>query len=203
MTIAHLEVLVEEPSMEGALRELLPRLLGSTTFEVYRHQGKADLLKKLPGKLAAYAKSLPTTHCVLVVVDRDRDDCTDLKTKIDRIATHARLTPRSASNTQWRMVSRIAIEELEAWYFGDWAAVRAAYPRVKASIPRQAEYRRPDEIEGGTCEAFERELQKAGYFATGLRKIEIAREVAKHMEPRRNTSPSFQKLVEVLQQVAS
>jgi hypothetical protein len=25
------------------------------------------------------------------------------------------------------VVNRLAIEELEAWYFGDWEAVRAAY----------------------------------------------------------------------------
>lgn len=37
-------------------------------------------------------------------------------------------------------------------------------------------------------------MKKAGYFETGLRKIECARTIAQHMEPARNTSPSFQAL---------
>lgn len=189
--------------MEVALRALLPKMLGATTFEIHPHQGKPDLLKKLPGKLAAYAKFLPADHRVLVVVDRDREDCAELKSRIDEMASRGGLAPRSASPAKWRMVSRIAIEELEAWYFGDWNAVSAAYPKVKATASKQAAYRKPDEIAGGTCEAFERELQKAGYFSTGLRKLEAARQVAAHMEPARNVSPSFQKLAAVLRELAS
>jgi hypothetical protein len=86
------------------------------------------------------------------------------------------------------------IEELEAWYFGDWEAVRRAYPKVDATIPAQAKYRDPDAIKGGTWEALERALKKAGYFKSGLRKVELARAVAEHMEPGRNTSHSFKVL---------
>ena len=96
----------------------------------------------------------------------------------------------------------MAIEELEAWYFGDWSAVRRAYPRVSAKVPRQAKYRFPDAIKGGTWEAFERILKRAGYFRTGLRKIEAARAVAEHMDPERNSSPSFCSLKSALAQVA-
>ena len=59
-------------------------------------------------------------------------------------------------------------------------------------MPSQAKYRDPDAITGGTWEALERLLQKAGYFKTGLRKIEAARSIAAHMDPTRNTSQSFQ-----------
>ena len=91
----------------------------------------------------------------------------------------------------YMVVNRLAIEELEAWYFGDWQAVRAAFPRVPATIPLQARYRDPDEIAGGTWEAFERVLQRVGYYSGGLRKVEMARSVATQMEPQRNSSPSF------------
>ena len=37
MSVAHVEVLVEEPSAEAALRILLPRMLGEATFQVYAH----------------------------------------------------------------------------------------------------------------------------------------------------------------------
>ncbi|HUW30965.1 MAG TPA: DUF4276 family protein, partial [Planctomycetota bacterium] len=84
---------------------------------------------------------------------------------------------------------RLAIEELEAWYFGDWEAVRAAYPRLPGTIP--ARYRDPDAVKGGTWEALERLMQKAGYFRGGLRKIELAGMVAPNMDPARNASSSF------------
>lgn len=82
--------------------------------------------------------------------------------------------------------------------------MRAAYPRVPASIPSQAPYRAPDAIAGGTWEAFERVLQAAGYFRTGgLRKIEAARAIAEHMVFARNTSPSFRALCQALGEMAS
>lgn len=49
MTAAHLEVLVEEPSMEAFLGALLPRLLpADRSFLLHPFQGKTDLLGKLP-----------------------------------------------------------------------------------------------------------------------------------------------------------
>jgi hypothetical protein len=99
------------------------------------------------------------------------------------------------------VINRIVIEELESWYFGDWTAVRTVYPRVAATITSQASYREPDTIKGGTWEAFERVLQKAGYFKGGLRKIEAARAIAPHMDPTRNTSRSFQIFREALLEI--
>ena len=82
------------------------------------------------------------------------------------------------------------IEELEAWYFGDWQAVRRAFPRVSPTVPDRRGYRDPDAI-AGTWEAFERILQRHGYFRGGLRKTEAARVIAAHMDPARNRSKSF------------
>ena len=101
------------------------------------------------------------------------------------------------------MINRIAIQELEAWYFGDWDAVRAAYPRVSETVPRRTGYRDPDAIAGGTWEAFERVLQRSGYFAGGLRKIQAARSIAPHVDPVRNTSHSFQVFRDALLELAS
>jgi hypothetical protein len=200
MAADHVEFHVEEASMEAALRTLLPRILGKVTFAVYRYQGKPDLLKKLPNRLKSTASWLPARHRVVVVIDADDEDCEALRDKLDKIAEQAGLTVRSGRNHGWQIANRIAIEELEAWYFGDWRAVRAAYPRVP-DISRQAAYRDPDSISGGTWETFERVLQAAGYFKGGLQKIAAARAVAAHMEPARNTSPSFGKLWQVLQDV--
>lgn len=134
-----------------------------------------------------------------MIVDRDDDDCRKLKQQLEQMATEAGLVTKTrAGNKPYTVINRLAIEELEAWYFGDWDAVKAAYPRVSVKIPQQAKYREPDAIAGGTWEAFERILKKAGYFKTGLRKIEAARTVASLMDPTRNRSRSFQVLREVL-----
>ncbi|MBI4515416.1 MAG: DUF4276 family protein [Deltaproteobacteria bacterium] len=195
MSVDHVEVIVEEPSTEVALRLLLPRLLGGTSFQVYSHQCKDELLQRLPDRLRGYANWLPKTWRIVVIVDRDDDECDDLKARLERMASTAGLTTRTkAAGRPYAVANRLAIEELEAWYFGDWEAVRAAYPRVAATIPSQAKYRDPDAIAGGTWEAFERLLQKIGYFTTGLRKIEAARAITPHMEPARNRSRSFQTL---------
>lgn len=190
--------------MEMALRALLPKMVGSASFEVYPYQGKDDLLARLPERLRGYERWVPDTWRIVVLVDRDDEDCAKLKAALEKVAAAAKLTTRSrARGRSYIVVNRIAIEELEAWYFGDWEAVRAAYPRVPVTIPSKGKYRDPDAIAGGTWEAFERVLQQYGYFAQGLAKIEAARSIAANMSPERNTSRSFQVLREVLSEMTA
>lgn len=190
MASTHLEILVEELSMEAFLNVLLPRLFPSCTFRVHSFQGKKDLLDKLPARLKGYAHWPLNYGRIVVVVDCDDDDCHELKQQLEKAATTAGLRTRSGGGqTPWQVVNRIAIEELEAWYFGDWAAVRRAYPRVSPTVP----HRNPDKIKGGTWEAFERILKKKGYFKNGLRKVEAA-----HIKPDGNRSHSFAKFRDAL-----
>ena len=193
MTAAHLEVLVEEPSMEAFLNALLPRLLpADRSFLVHPFQGKTDLMGRLQDRLRGYAVWLPDDARIVVVVDRDDDDCIALKAQLEGMAKKARLRTRARHGRQpWQLVNRIAIEELEAWYFGDWEAVCATYPRVSERVVNQAGYRDPDGIAGGTWEAFERVLQRHGYFRGGLGKIEAARALGAAIDPARNRSISF------------
>ena len=191
--LEQLIVFVEEPSMEAALQVLLPPLLGPAAFQIIRFQSKDDLLKHAPARLRGYAGWLPASTRILVLVDRDDDDCVTLKARLEASAAAAGLLTKTAAakGQRFQLVTRIAVEELEAWFFGDWQAVQAAYPKVSPQIPRKAGLRDPDAIGGGTWEALERVLKRAGYFSTGLRKVELARTVARHMDPGRNRSRSF------------
>ena len=186
--------------MEAFLRALLPRLLPrDRTFEVQVFQGKRDLLQKLESRLRGYARWLPDDCRIVVMVDRDDDECRTLKEQLEEAGDRAGLLSRSrATERPWQLVNRVVIEELEAWYFGDWQAVRAAYPRVSATIPNKAPYRVPDAIAGGTWEAFERILKRHGYFSTGLRKVEAARAIAAQIDPARNRSHSFGSFVSAI-----
>lgn len=188
----HFEILVEEPSMEQVVRVLVPRIAPMISFSVYASQGKQDLLKNLPSRLRGYNRWIPESWRIIVLVDRDDSDCEVLKDTLEDIVSKAGLvSKRNANGGRFHVVTRIAIEELEAWYFGDWAAVCAAYPRVDHRVPGRASYRDPDAIVGGTWEAFERVLNRYGYFASGLRKIEAANKIGPHMSPERNLSRSF------------
>lgn len=196
----HVEVLVEEPSAEAALSALLPRLLGpEVSFEIRIFQGKPDMLNQLPERLRAYPNWLPHTYgedwCVVVLVDEDRDDCRALKAQLEKIAAEASLPTKTSapagaqSGKDYYVVNRIAVEELESWFFGDLQALRAAYPKVPDTLRNKRGYRDPDAIKGGTAEALERVL--SSYYPAGMPKVEVAQRVAPHMDLDRNRSHSF------------
>jgi len=202
MSVDRLEFLVEEPSMEAALRAMLPSWLGGVDFEVFPYQGKEDLLSNLPARLRGYSRFLPETWRVVVLIDRDDQDCRLLKDKLESIAKDAGLTTRSTSKTgRYTVANRVVVEEIEAWYFGDWSAVRQAYPRIDQHWPNKSGYRNPDAILGGTWEAFQRIAQAAGYFKGGLRKVEAARRIGPHLVPARNTSRSYQAFRNVIDEL--
>lgn len=198
----HLEVLVEELSAEQALRMLLPRILGNeVTFELHPFRGKPDLLAKLPDRLRAYAHWINGADTrIVVLVDADRQDCAQLKARLEKVAAEAGLLTKSAAGpgAPFVVLNRLVVEELEAWFFGDCVALRAAYPRVPTNLEHRAPYRHPDRIAGGTCERLQRVLQDAGYHHGGLQKVAAATAIATHMDPARNTSPSFRQFCDGL-----
>lgn len=205
MAVSHLEFLVEDATTEALLNGVLPCICeGKITFQVYSFNGKPDLLRKLSSRLNGYASWLPADYRIVIVLDRDDDDCLHLKATIEEMARRAslRLTT-DLSPRDWQVLIRIAIEEIEAWLLGDMDAIRAAYPRIPSSLGKRQKFRDPDNVKGGTWEALEQALQKAGYFSSGLRKIEFARAVAKHMNPISNQSRSFQCLFKALCEVAN
>jgi hypothetical protein len=190
----HIEFLVEEDSSAEALKFLVPKIVGNeVTFFLHSFQGKRDLLDALPERLEGYSKWLPDDWRIVVLTDRDDDDCLRLKRQLDEIAMRKHLVTASSRSAgiSIQVLNRIAVEELEAWFFGDVDALVAAYPRVPATLARKRGFRDSDGITGGTWEALERTLQRAGYYRAGMPKIEVARKVSALMEPRRNRSGSF------------
>lgn len=193
MPACHFEFHVEELSMEAFLKAWLPGFLPEDcTLGIYPYPGKHALLRKIGDRLRGYAAWMPPEYRIVVVVDRDREDCADLKSALEHICESAGLrSRRAAGGPDWQVATRIAIEELEAWYFGDWQAVCTAFPGISAKVPSRAAYRDPDAIAGGTWEAFERILQKRGYFKQGLAKVQAAADIGRHIDPAGNRSRSF------------
>ncbi len=190
----HVEAFVEERSAEAALAHLLPRILSpDTTFSLHAFQGKPHLLKRLPERLRGYRSWLPDDWRILVLIDEDREDCHRLKGLLESCAREAGLLSKTQAGAgrSFHVLNRIAVEEMEAWFFGDVEALTAAYPRLPATLHQKAPYRDPDAIAGGTWEALERVLQRAGYCPSGMLKVQTAQAVSRHMDPWRNRSRSF------------
>ena len=80
MSSLHLEFLVEEASLESALTQLLPKILPSNvTSRIHAFRGKPDLLAKLPDRLKGYQAWLPPEWKIVVLIDKDRENCLELK----------------------------------------------------------------------------------------------------------------------------
>jgi len=182
----HIEFLVEEASTEIALKEIVPKIIGNVhTFKIHNFQNKDRLLKRLPERMKAYANFIHDDWRIVVLVDEDRSDCQELKKKLCHASS---IVTQKKGNI---VLHRIVVEELESWFIGDVAAIRAEYEKIPASLSKQAKFRDPDAIKGGTWEELDKILKKYGY-ETGLQKMDFAQKVSPHMDVENNQSRSFQ-----------
>lgn len=89
----------------------------------------------------------------------------------------------------------LAIEEGEAWFFGDIQALKTAYPHCKTEV--LSAY-----VQDSICETWEKmadaiypggsaKLAQKGFQEIGKIKMEWAINIAPLMDPDRNLSPSF------------
>lgn len=197
--MTQIEFLVEEPSAEEALRHVLPRLVrGRARWKLINLGSKYKLLKALPGRLAAYrdraARGEPLR--VVVLVDRDTDDCASLKRQLEDMARKAGLATKTHPDAQGRfhVVNRIAVEELESWFIGDAMALRQAFTSLPAVDVDKGMFRNPDN--GGSWEALHRFLKKHGIYRSSYPKIDAARRIAPNLDLQANRSRSFQVFVQ-------
>jgi hypothetical protein len=150
---------------------------------------KRILLDQLPRLLRGYAKT-PGIDAVAVVLDADKRNCRDFLQELGDVARKC--------SSESKILFRIAIEEMEAWYLGDREALFAAYPRAKKTV---LEAYQQDSV-CGTWELLANALhpggataiKKAGWPLPGQLKNEWADKIGPHMIVERNISPSFGKL---------
>lgn len=213
----HIEILVEDSSGEKLLTSLLPKLLGkqgeSLTWRVHAYKGigripkdlkagsdseKRILLDQLPRLLQGYART-PGIDAVVVVLDSDRHDCVEFLTELMALASGCHPAPNT--------LFRLAIEEVEAWYFGDRDALVTAYPRAKTAVLRGY-------VQDSPCGTWElladavypggvAVIRKAGWPLPGQVKHEWAEKIGPLLDPERNLSPSFGKLRDGLRRLVA
>jgi hypothetical protein len=139
VTTGSLEVLVEEPSAKRFLDGILPRMVPSDIgVQIHAFNGKSDILRKLPQRLSGYRYYEPGPK-ILVLVDRDDEDCRDVKRKLEKrklekiVAESGFLSKVAAAESagDFDVCTRVVIEELEAWMLGDHDALIAAFPKLR------------------------------------------------------------------------
>ena len=201
----HIEVLVEDSSGERLLAQLLPQILGEQgephTWRLKAYKGigripkglsaKADpakriLLDQLPRLLQGYGKT-PGIDAVVVVLDTDRRDCKSFLQELKSVADQCEPAPNT--------LFRLAIEEMEAWYLGDRAALLKAFPRAKRDVLDRY-------VQDSACGTWElladavhaggvAAIKEAGWPLPGQLKHEWAEKIGPFMTLHQNLSPSF------------
>ncbi len=213
----HIEILVEDASGEKLLEALLSKLFGVNcdphTWRIHGYKGigripknlyagsdpaKRILLDQLPRLLRGYGKT-PGIDAVVVVLDSDRRNCVDFIAELKALAARCNTAPNT--------LFRIAIEEMEAWYFGDRLAIMAAYPKAKVDILQ----RYTQDSVCGTWELLadaiypggSAAIKRAGWPLPGQIKHEWAEKIGPLLDLDRNVSPSFGKLRDGLRRLVT
>ncbi|MCZ0903441.1 hypothetical protein ON021_26460, partial [Microcoleus sp. HI-ES] len=144
----HFEILVEDRSGQTALEILIPKIISTQqhTFKIHYYKGighipkglksaseanKRILLDQLPRLIQGIGQTFsqypPDYPAVLIVTcDLDNRCLSTFRRELLDIVDKCNPPPK----TQFC----IAIEEGEAWYLGDLAAVKAAYPTAKEAV---------------------------------------------------------------------
>ncbi|MEH2230561.1 MAG: hypothetical protein V7K71_13085 [Nostoc sp.] len=205
----HFEILVEDISGKTALDILVPKIINTEqhTFNIHAYKGighipqglkstsdanKRILLDQLPRLIQGYGKTFasypPDYHAVLIIICDLDDRCLNTFRK-------ELLELVNSCNPKPKTQFCIAIEEGEAWYLGDLAAVKAAYPSAKQAVLNSYTN---DEI-CGTWEKLadavysggRQKLSKLAYQAIGKEKAIWAERISPIMDIDNNQSPSF------------
>ena len=199
----HFEILVEDQSGKKMLEILVRKIIGhGHTFRVMPYKGvghipknmrdtknakNKNILNNLPKLLKGYGRLSLPDYAIFVVCDLD-DKCL-------KIFRGQLLGILNQCNPKPNAYFCIAVEEGDAWFLGDQAAIKKAYPRAKALVLQS--YKNDsicgtwqclaDAVHAGGAAA----LSAQGYQAIGKAKSDWASTITPHMVPERNVSPSF------------
>ena len=70
----------------------------------------------MPNRLKGYQAWLPRDWKLVILIDEDREDCLELKQKLEEMAILSGLITKSScqKNKSFQVLNRIVVEELEA-----------------------------------------------------------------------------------------
>ncbi len=205
----HFEFLVEGQCEKTTLSIIMPQLLGAYadkhTWLIHKHKGigklagieqkpsrhDQSLLGQLPAKIQAYAKLKRAGQVIMVLMDLDDQDPESFG---------AQLAQFKQAYPDLALHFCFAIEELEAWFLGDEAAIASAYPDYD---PKALAAYAQDSI----CGTWEKLAECVDKPLLSLKKRDRklldakrnwSKQIAKHLVVERNRSPSLQAFCDTL-----
>lgn len=204
----HLEFLVEDQSGKRMLNYLVPKIIENThTYKVHSYKGighiprnmkdtkdasKRILLENLPKLLKGYGRTFngyPPGYSAAVILVCDLDDkcLSSFRQELITILNSCGQKPM----TQFCF----AIEEGEAWFLGDFDAIKTAFPKVKIGIldgyTNDSICGTWEKLADAVYRGGSKALKSHGYQAVGTEKSDWAEKITPHMNVLSNKSPSF------------
>lgn len=216
----HFEILVEDISGKKTLDILIPKIIDThnykNTFNVIFYKGigcipknlnpKADpqkrqLLSQLPRLVQGYGKTWNSSNyngVLIIVCDLDKRCLKKFRQEL--------LDCVNKCNSKPLTYFCIAIEEMEAWFLGDFSAIQKAYPKTKLQVLQTY---KQDSI----CDTWEKladaifkggyqKLSQQGGNAIGTEKSNWAEKITPYIDVDKNVSPSFRYFTEKLRQLS-
>ncbi len=204
----HFDILVEDKSGKKALEILIPKIIDADhTYTIKSYKGignipkglkkssdpaKRIMLAQLPKLLQGYGKTYagyPADYSAALIFVCDLDDKCPVSFKGELLSILDSCSPQPKTRFCF------AIEEGEAWFLGDIAAIKAAYPSAKDN--ELTSYSNDD-----ICGTWEQladaifpggasKLSNQGYQKIGAIKSEWATKISPYMDVEHNNSPSF------------
>jgi hypothetical protein len=205
----HIEILVEDLAGKKALDILVPKILGDEefAFRVHAYRGigrvpknmrdaadasKRILLTNLPRLLKGYGRAFrgysPAYRAAVVLV------C-DIDDRNPQVFLRELRSILAACNPKPEAHFCLAIEEGEAWFLGDLAAIKSAYPNAKSDVLNAyvndsicgTWETLADAVYNGSAKA----LSRKGWQSVGAEKSRWADAISPRMDVKHNASPSF------------
>jgi len=173
----------------------------SPSYGPLNDASKRILLNNLPKLLAGYGKSWYEGYPAVVFVVCDLDD------KCLKSFKQELMTVLNSCESRPETRFCFAIEEGEGWLLGDIPAIKKAYPKAKNSVLNNY-------INDEICGSWEwladavfkdglQALSKLGWQRIGTEKSAWAYNIAPHMTPNDNKSPSFNYFLGKLQELSN
>lgn len=205
----HIQICIEDASGKILLENLMPKIVrNDVSYSVHGYRGigslpknlkptddaqKRIILENIP-KLIRGCANTPYITALIFIFDTDMRDCREFLASLKDL--HQAVAPEA------NVIFRLAIEEGEAWLLGDRQAILEAYPNADVGLLNRY-------VQDSVCGTWEvladaietskaSGLKAKGWPAPGEAKCRWADEIGRRMVPERNSSPSFQKLLQAL-----
>lgn len=172
-------IMVEEQSIEEVTKVIIKRMGLENRVKIIPHDGKNDLEKSFPRKIANWRN--PHRTRFVICRDNDGSDCAILK---------QRLRDMLPETTQHDFKLRLVMNELEAWYLGDLEALKKAELISQGVLDQnrnKRKFRSPENLTNAKQE-FKRLVKTKG-------QITLARTIAPHLELENENCSSFKHFI--------